>query len=359
MGEERKLVMHRFMLFVLTLVASLIAGCIAAPAYEGEESARFDGKYFKNTVPMSKSVGDLLRLAWGTLTQAEDWPNWIDVGQGQVPEERVWSGMAVTYVNHSTFLIQVDGFNILTDPIYSERASPFQWAGPKRVHVPGIALEDLPPIDVILISHNHYDHLDEASLRALLGRSSAAAPMLLSGLGNKQLLASLGASRVRELDWEEGVELGGIDFVFTEGRHRSGRGLSDQMKTLWGSFVIKTSEGNIYFAGDTGYGGHFAEAGERHGPFALSLLPIGAYAPRWFMKDVHLNPEEAVKAHQQLESELSIGIHFGTFQLTYEAIDQPLIDLSSAKGAHELLDKEFVVMKPGETLGIVSAPKAM
>lgn len=334
--------------FFILIPGPLLVSCMSAPGFQGDSSPHFDGKQFSNTLPMHKTVRDLLRLGWGTLTQAADWPDWIEIEQQVIPEERVWNGVSVTYINHSTFLIQVDGINILTDPVYSQRVSPFSWAGPKRVHAPGIALEDLPPIDVILISHNHYDHLDEETLQSLLGRQSEP-PLLLAGLGNSDLLATLGESNQRDLDWDDSAKLGDLEFIFTECRHRSGRGLSDQMTTLWGSFVIKTSQGNLYFAGDTGYSPHLAQTGERYGPFALALLPIGAYEPRWFMKDVHLNPDEAAMAHGQLRSEFSIGIHFGTFQLTYEAIDQPVIDLSSALEAHKIPATDFTVLAPGET----------
>jgi L-ascorbate metabolism protein UlaG (beta-lactamase superfamily) len=322
--------------------------CTFSHGFKGPTSDHFDGTHFSNRQPMEKSLGDLMQLGWGSLTKAETWPEWIDIEPQKVPQARVHSGISLTFVDHATFLLQVDGLNILTDPVYSERVSPFQWAGPKRVHAPGVALADLPPIDVILISHNHYDHLDEDTLKALIAKQEKP-PLILAGLGNEPLLATLGNSDHRDLDWEEGVTLDGVEFLFTECRHRSGRGMADQMTTLWGSFVIKTSEGNLYFAGDTGYGPHLKETGDRHGPFALALLPIGAYEPRWFMKDVHLNPEEAVMAHRELGSEFSIGIHFGTFQLTYEAIDQPVIDLNKALAAHATAAREFQVMQVGET----------
>ena len=321
--------------------------CTSAPGHTGPVSDHFDGKRFVNREPMNKSLWDLTRLGLGALTQSAEWPEWIEIEQQQIAEERVYDGISVTFINHATFLLQVDGLNILTDPVYSERVSPSQRVGPKRVHAPGVRFEDLPPIDVILISHNHYDHLDEATLVALFERQDEQ-PLVLAGLGNGDLLARLGATRHTELDWEQGTTVGGVEILFTECRHRSGRGAADQMKTLWGSFVIKTSEGNLYFAGDTGYGPHLADTGERHGPFALSLLPIGAYEPRWFMKDVHLNPEEAVLAHRDLGSAHSVGIHFGTFQLTYEAIDQPVIDLGNALREHGISEEAFRVMQVGQ-----------
>ncbi len=206
-----------------------------------------------------------------------------------MPVSRVRQGLSVTFINHATFLIQVDGINILTDPIYSERASPFQWIGPRRVHAPGVPLEDLPPIDLVLISHNHYDHLDEATLLQLAANQERP-PLILSGLGNGLLFDRLGLTEHQDMDWQDTVDVGGVEVVFTECRHRSGRGLADQMKTLWGSFVLKTSVGNIYFAGDTGYGPHLKEAGDQFGPFRLALLPIGAYEPRWFMRTCTWTP---------------------------------------------------------------------
>ena len=340
--------MYRLLPLLLLSTATLLMSCTSAPGFQGASSDHFDGRKFINREPMDKSAGDMVKLGWGALTRAEEWPHWIDIEQQTVPSERVYEGVSVTFINHATFLVQVDGVNILTDPVFSERVSPFGWVGPRRVHAPGIALEDLPPIDVILISHNHYDHLDKATLGTLLAEQDKP-PLLLAGLGNGMLLKTLGASDQRDLDWEDSAHYKDMEFVFTECRHRSGRGLSDQMKTLWGSFVVKTSQGNLYFAGDTGYSPHLQATGDRHGPFALALLPIGAYEPRWFMRDVHLNPEEAVKAHRELRSDFSIGIHFGTFQLTYEARDQPVIDLSVALREQNIPAADFQVMIPGET----------
>jgi len=324
----------------------VLVGCVAAPAYRGEPLPNFDGRLFVNTTPMNKSPMDLMKLGWGTLTRAADWPEWVDIEPKKVP--RAESGIALTYINHSTLLIQVDGLNILTDPIYSKRASPFQWAGPERVHAPGVTMEDLPDIDVILISHNHYDHLDSETLIQLAARQSRE-PLILAGLGNRLLFDSLGLTNHRDLNWNESFELGAFTFTFTECRHRSGRGISDQMKTLWGSFVIETPSGNIYFAGDTGFDQHFAEAGRTFGEFALALLPIGAYEPRWFMADVHLNPAEAVRAHKALNSRQSVAIHYGTFQLTYEKIDQPVMDLATELAEQNVDENEFWVFDVGET----------
>ncbi len=347
----------RTLLSLGCLLALIVAGvsCTSAPRYSGPRTAHFDGDRFTNTVPMSKNAGDMLRLGWGAVTEAAQWPDWVEVDPQPVADDRVHDGLRVTYINHASFLLQVDGLNILTDPIYSKRASPFQWTGPARVHAPGVVFEDLPPIDVILISHNHYDHLDEATLKRYAADSQ---PVLLAGLGNGRLFERWGFTTQRDMDWEESHRVGDVEFVFSECRHRSGRGIGDQMKTLWGAFVIKTSAGNIYFAGDSGYSGHFGATGRKHGPFALSLLPIGAYDPRWFMKDVHVNPAEAVKAHQDLDSAFSIGMHFNTFQLTYEAIDQPEQDLQVALAEAGLPPETFITLTPGESRQLPKARPA-
>ena len=341
-------------LAAMGVLVVMVISCTGAPHYDGERSAHFDGKRFSNTEPMAKGAGDMVKLGWGMMTEAADWPTWVEIEPKTIAADRVDGGLTVTYINHSTFLIQVDGLNILTDPIYSKRASPFQWSGPARVHQPGVRFEDLPPIDVILISHNHYDHLDEGTLRRF--NNGEKQPLILAGLGNGRLFDSWGLNNHRDLDWEQGYRLGGVEFIFSECRHRSGRGITDQMTTLWGAFVIKTSAGNLYFAGDTGYSGHFKATGERHGPFVLSMMPIGAYDPRWFMKDVHVNPAEAVQAHLDLGSELSIGMHYNTFQLTFEPIDQPESDLRAALEAQRLRPSAFMTLGPGESWQRPAAP---
>ncbi|NQX88539.1 MAG: MBL fold metallo-hydrolase [Halioglobus sp.] len=327
---------------------SVLSACIGAPAFEGEAGDHFDGNRFINREPMHKSFTDFVRLGWGLLVHAESWPHWVETPDAATPAGRVETGVVVTYISHATFLLQVDGLNILTDPVYAERASPVQWAGPRRVHAPGIAIEDLPPIDVVLISHNHYDHLDSAALQQLVSQQNAP-PLVLAGLGNGLLFEELGLQHYRDMDWNDTIVVGDSRVHFIECRHRSGRGLTDQMKTLWGAFVIEAPSGHIYFGGDSGYGPHYRDAGERFGRFVLSLLPIGAYQPRWFMADVHMDPAEAVRAHLDLRSELSIGMHFGTFQLTYEAINQPVIDLADALREQGVRRDHFAVLDPGES----------
>jgi len=309
-------------------------------------SEHWDGRRFYNRNGSDKGLGDISRFLWTSLSNEAPWPKWIDNPPADPIADRVTSGIRVTYINHATVLVQIPGLNILTDPVWSDRVSPVTFAGPKRVRAPGLPLEELPEIDLILISHNHYDHLDTTSLEAILAQQTRE-PAIISGLGNAKLLKKLGYHNAIELDWNGATQMGSSTVHFVECQHRSGRGVLDQMKTLWGSFVLETPVGNLYFAGDTGYSPHFKEQGDRWGPFALSLLPIGAYEPRWFMQDIHLNPEEAVQAHQDLRSQQSLGIHFGVFQLTWEAIDEPVKALATALVNHGLPDNTFWVLEPG------------
>jgi len=341
-------------------VVLLLAGCASGseqaqndqPIYETTDrewpvSAHYDGKRFYNTSGADKGAGDISQFLWQNLWNKEKWPKQVENPPADPIVERVTEGIRATYINHATVLVQVAGLNILTDPVWSKRVSPVTFAGPKRVRDPGIPIEALPEIDLILVSHNHYDHLDTASLKTLRQQQEKE-PVIVSGLGNAKLLKKQGYPNALELDWGEHKQVGPTTVHFVECQHRSGRGVADQMKTLWGSFVVETPEGAIYFAGDTGYSPHFKAQGEQYGPFALSLLPIGAYEPRWFMKDIHLNPSEAVQAHLDLSSQQSLGIHFGVFQLTWEAINDPITDLGAALDAQRLPRETFWVLEPGK-----------
>ncbi|MFT7220593.1 MAG: L-ascorbate metabolism protein UlaG (beta-lactamase superfamily) [Candidatus Azotimanducaceae bacterium] len=328
----------------------LLAGCLAAPGFEGPSMNNFDGTHFKNRTAIQRGPADMARLSFEALSEMSDWPEWVDTSMGSVPNSS--KGIVVTFVNHATLLLQIGDVTVLTDPVYAERASPFSFAGPKRVHAPGIPLTELPDVDVILISHNHYDHLDLETLKAIRDQQvnrGSKPPLVLAGLGNGALLDSEGIENNIEMNWRDQQELFGLGFHFTECRHRSGRGIFDQNKTLWGSFVIESRLGNIYFAGDTGYDQQFNEAAEQFGEFALALLPIGAYEPRWFMAEIHLNPAEAVQAHLDLNARQSIGMHYGTFQLTFEAVDRPVKDLRVALKEAGLADEEFWAFEPGQS----------
>jgi N-acyl-phosphatidylethanolamine-hydrolysing phospholipase D len=240
------------------------------------------------------------------------------------------SELAVTWVGHSTVLLQLGGLNILTDPIWSERASPVQFAGPRRLVAAAFSFDRLPPIDVVLISHNHYDHLDKATVKALAQRMPAIE--WVAPLGLSHLLARWGAKRVRELDWWDAARLetplGRVSVVATPAQHFSARGFGDRGRTLWCSWFVGASTGRAFFAGDTAYHPEFGEIARRLGPFDLLMLPVGAYEPRWFMRTVHMNPPEALRAYAdlsdgQVNPPALLPIHWGTFRLTDEPVQEP------------------------------------
>ena len=326
------------------VLATGVGWWLSSPGHRGPVTEHFDGTVFRNTEPTPlPSFGRAVRMmregrgpAWASRAVAPRPP----------PPERVEGDeLRVTFVNHATVLVQHDGVNVLTDPIWSDRCSAVQWLGPRRHHAPGVSREDLPPIDLVLISHNHYDHLDIDTLRWLAERDD---PVVLAGLGNEATLAGLGLSDVRTLDWEQVTEVGGLRVVGQEVRHFSSRGLFDRQKTLWMGFVVEGDAGRWYFAGDTGYGQHFAQTGARHGPFRLALLPIGAYGPRWFMGPIHMDPQQAVAAHRDVRAAASLGIHHGTFQLTREGQDAPVEEMRAARQAAGLEERAFRALAPGE-----------
>ncbi len=260
---------------------------------------------------------------------------------------------AITWVGHSTFLLQVNGLNILTDPVWSERCAPVQWAGPRRRVPPGVPFDDLPPIDVVLQSHDHYDHFDDWSVRAL-ARSHPAAQWI-TPLGVARRLHSRGVQRVTELDWWQSCQRDALQVTCAPAQHFSGRSPFDRNRTLWGGFVLRVGQRTLYFVGDTGWHGDFPEIGRRCGPIDLTLMPIGAYDPRWIMKPVHVDPEEAVAAFQAVQqarpapSPVMVAMHWGTFVLTDEPVDEPPVRVRAAWRAAGLADEQLWVMSPGET----------
>lgn len=255
--------------------------------------------------------------------------------------------VAITFINHATFSIQLNGIYILTDPIWSDRASPISWVGPKRVRKPGVKFEELPKIDLILISHNHYDHLDIDTLKKLDKRFS---PKVFVPIGDKDLINSIGIKNVLEFDWWDSSTVNSDTIVsFTPTQHGSARGLFDQNKSLWGSYYIKQGDRSIYFGGDAGYSTHYLEIYKRLGAPDIAILGIGAYRPRWFMKPIHMNPSEAIIAHKDLKAAVSIGMHFGTFQMSSESIDQPKADLVKYLEKEGVDKNRFITLNEGET----------
>jgi L-ascorbate metabolism protein UlaG (beta-lactamase superfamily) len=305
----------------------------------------FDGRRFFNPhAPEGKSLREVRR--WQRTRQKEPWPERVEdpifPPPGRVAPDRI----SATFIGHSTFLLQVGGVCVLTDPIWSERCSPVPFAGPRRVRRPGQRLSALPAVDLVLVSHNHYDHMDLATLRQVQARW---APPAATGLGNGRHLAKAGMGSAVELDWWQSLELGGARVTYVPAQHFSSRGLHDRNRCLWGGFVIEAQGAVVYFVGDSGYCPHFAEIGRRFPRIDLALLPIGAYEPRWFMRQQHVDPGEAVRAHLDLRPRRSLGMHFGTFQLTDEAIDAPVAALRRAQAQAGVAATEFDILAFGET----------
>lgn len=270
------------------------------------------------------------------------------------PKDKREPQNAVTWIGHATFLIEYAGLNILTDPHFSKRASPVQWAGPARTTQPALSIEDLPHIDVVVVSHDHYDHLDLNSVRALKQKQASKPPMYMVPLKVGRWLSRQGIKDWIELDWWQSTKHLGWQFTSVPVQHFSGRG-AIQNNTLWAGWVLEAPESSPYrllFVGDSGYSSDFKEIGRRFAPFDLSLIPIGAYEPRWFMREVHVNPEEAVRIHLDVGSKKSIAMHWGSFILTDEPMDQPPLHLQQAKQKLNVEDSEFVVVDHGARIPI-------
>jgi L-ascorbate metabolism protein UlaG (beta-lactamase superfamily) len=321
--------------------------------YAGPVSDHFDGeRFFDAAAAKPRRRRELLRWFLQRRLQRTKakWPAWAPSPFADRPPPRVeGAACRVSYVGHASWLIQTAGLNILLDPIWSERASPFRNVGPRRVNDPGIAFADLPPIDVVLVSHAHYDHLDLATLSQL---TAAHRPRIITPLGNDTIMRNHDAAIAAEaFDWDRRIALGDAAAVTpVPTAHWSARNLSDRNMSLWASFVIDVPWGKIYFVADSGYrdGELFRRARERNGPFRLAFLPIGAYEPRWFMRDQHMNPEEAVQAFIDCGAELALASHFGTFQLTDEAIDAPVLALGEALAAAGIPPERVRALRPGE-----------
>ncbi len=301
----------------------------------------FDGRhYFNPEAQQARGFLDVMR--WQRQRRPEPSPDWADDVAPTVPPARAEAGrLHVTFIHHATVLLQGPGWNLLTDPIWSERASPVSWLGPRRHRRPGVRQKDLPHIDAVLISPNHYDHLDWPPVRCLAGRDR---PHCVVPAGGGRWMQQRNIGPVWELDWGESLTGADLRLFSAPAAHFSARGLHDRNCTLWCGYVIETTVGMIYFAGDTGFGRHFAWIREQFGPPTLALLPIGAYAPRWFMGPVHMAPEDALQAHEILGAGTSIAIHHGTFRLTDEALDTPRQRLEElAQG------QTFYALRPGES----------
>ncbi len=321
--------------------------------YAGPISDHFDGTRFHD--PDGSTLKNPLHiLKWVLDPNRPKWPDWVPSPYSDTPPPQVEGDKArFSYVGHASWLVQTASLNILVDPIWSERAGPFGLLGPKRVNDPGIAFDKLPPIDVVLVSHAHYDHLDMPTLAKLAAKFS---PRVITPLGNDLVMTSANANiRAEGFDWDTRVEIGnGVAVTLVRTRHWSARGLFDRNKTLWASFVLETPAGKIYIVCDSGYGEGrlFRRVKDAHGAIRLAILPIGAYEPRWFLEEQHMNPEESVKAMQDCGAQQALANHYGTFKLTDELVDQPPRDLAAARDDAKIAREKFLALKPGQTFEI-------
>jgi L-ascorbate metabolism protein UlaG (beta-lactamase superfamily) len=344
----------------LGAVAALAGGFTARSAmagtkyYSGPVSDHFDGKLFFNPGGEEPS-GFFNLLRWKLNGKNIAWPDSFPSPFPQaMPETRV-SGdrLVVTMVGHACMLIQVAGFNILTDPVWSERTSPVSFAGPKRANPPGIRIGDLPPIDIVLVTHNHYDHLDLETLWVLQGRDK---PRFVTPLGNDGIIRShVPDARITVMDWGDREEMTpGVIFHCEPCHHWSARGLGDRRMALWAAFVFETPAGKIYHIGDTGFhsGINYRAAKQKHGGFRLANLPFGAYEPRWFMKAQHQNPDEAVEGMLLCNAAFVAGHHWGTFKLTDEGVEQPVEALHAALDSRGIGRDRFQPMRPGQVFDV-------
>ena len=331
---------------IILLISMLSVACSTHKTDNRNSSENFkDGAFHNSTNVKTSSFWDIV---WGGLTsdiEQAEWPEWITTEEDKNPLERVQGdNTRITFINHASFLIQGANLNILTDPVFSERTSPVSFAGPKRIHKPGIELENLPKIDVIIISHDHYDHLDLSSINQLIERDN---PKVYMGLGVASRLER--SENNIEMDWGDMAQIGdNFKIWFLEVQHFSGRTLLDRDSTLWGGFYMQLAGKKIYFGGDSGYADHYKKAFQQFGAMDISLIPIGAYAPRQFFKPVHLDPFEAVQAHQDLHSGVSIGMHYGTFQLSAESRTDPVTLLDQAKIEAGVASSDFITMEIGQ-----------
>jgi L-ascorbate metabolism protein UlaG (beta-lactamase superfamily) len=340
-----------FVLVALSFAPTLVPPFLDRIYYSGPASDHFDGRRFFNPGSRDPPRLDPSRFLnrWARGERAA-WPENVAV-RPTVPPRRIMGGeMRVTWIGHATVLVQTQGLNILTDPIWSDRASPFSFAGPRRVRQPGVRFEDLPRIDLVLISHNHYDHMDLPTLQRLWERDR---PLIVTSLGNDTILAGAGVESVTR-DWGGRVPVrAGVEVIVERNHHWGSRWGADRNRALWSAFTIVTPGGNIFFAGDTGFGdGAWVRAAAAHGPFRLAIIPIGAYLPRDVMQNSHIGPAEALRIFAALNPARALAIHWGTFQLAFEAMDDPPRSLAALARSQGLAPDRFTATEVGQTFSV-------
>ncbi|HEU0100094.1 MAG TPA: MBL fold metallo-hydrolase [Allosphingosinicella sp.] len=371
-----------FLAVALCLAPSLIPPFLDRVYYEGPRSDHFDGERFFNPTPGPRSAAHggparFINRFIGSNERAR-WPERVEVAPTVPPRRVEGTGMLVTWIGHATVLVQTAGLNILTDPIWSERASPFAFVGPRRVRAPGVRFEDLPRIDLVLVSHNHYDHLDLPTLKRLWARDR---PVIVTSIGNDTILRRAGIPArnavtdcgrcpgVEALDWgsstlAEGEAMAAWKMTAAgpapiaqvqvlRNHHWGSRWGTDRNRALWSAFAVRIPGGSFFFAGDTGWGdGSWVAEAARHGPYRLAILPVGAYEPRDVMQPNHLDPDEAVRAFELLKPAVALGMHWGTFQLTFESIDDPPRRLAAALKARGIAPARFVTTEAGRSFSL-------
>jgi N-acyl-phosphatidylethanolamine-hydrolysing phospholipase D len=341
---------HRSAIFLFSLLVLFACARVATEPLPGQPPHHAGGG-FRNTDPEFRRPSTWTR--WSFIARRL-WASYTSPRSFEAPRiandgAALKSGLinpSITWVGHSTLLFQVNGVNVLTDPQWSERASPVSWGGPRRLSPPGLAFEDLPPVDVVMISHDHYDHLDLRTVRRL---AQIHDPLFLVPLGMKAWFAQNEMHRVEELDWWQEREYRGVKFICLPAQHFSQRTLWDGNKRLWASWGLVSSDRRLYFSGDTGYFDGFKEIGRKLGPFDLAAMPIGAYIPPEIMKAVHTTPEEAVQAFVDLNAQVLLGIHWGTFDLAEEPLDEPPGRMLAEFERRQLDSSRAWIFKLGET----------
>ena len=345
----------------LAIVATLLVGCSTVnPYFDASKKHHrpdgFNNNYIDNWRPDQPSFFAWQRARWANGLPPQD-PSRVPVVKPDLAYLQTnRKDVTVTWIGHSTALWQLGGLNILTDPHFTERASPVAFAGPKREVALPVELAALPRIDLVLISHNHYDHLDTRTVR-LLNQQPGGPPLFIVPLGLDLWMKDQGITRVQRMDWWESTRVaaatGEVTIHFVPAQHWSSRSPWDRNATLWGGFVaqaqVNQAPYTMFFAGDTGYSKDFADIGARFGGFDFSQIAVGCYSPRWFMQDQHVNEEEAVKIHLDVKSKLSMGVHWGTFRLCDEAIEAPISELPKARKKLGVADDAFVLFALGET----------